>query len=530
MLRVLASVSDKTGLVELAQQLKARFDCMILSTGGTAKALEAAKVTVMPVSAFTNVPEVMGGRVKTIHPKIAGGILARRHVQLDMDELADKLHSAEIGVVVVNLYPFVAAAAKPETTVDGLIEEIDIGGPSLLRAAAKNFRDVLVVVDPDDYSEVVRQLSRGGGPTLEFRLYLAQKAFAHTADYDSAISGEMDGLSVLDGQLVRTAPSTGALPNYLTLHLRRRRVLRYGENPHQPAAWYSLRGSGDIHILQGKELSFTNILDVHAAATIVDEFDEPAACVVKHTNPCGGATSEFIADAYVAARDADPVSAFGGIVGLNRTLDAETARHIVTTFIECVVAPEVAGEALPILATKPNMRVVVSPMMGQLDLRSALGGILQQARDRVRDDFADTSGWKVVTKRQPTADEIVAMEFAWRICAAVKSNAVVLTAANRTLGIGGGQSNRVGSAKIARGFLLMEYEEGKITVPPPLFPWCAAASDAFFPFRDGLDVVAKAGATAVIQPGGSKNDDEVIAAADEHDMSMVFTGRRHFRH
>lgn len=533
MLRVLASVSDKTGLVELAVQLKARFDCMILSTGGTAKALKAAKVTVMPVSAFTNVPEVMGGRVKTIHPKIAGGILARRHVSSDMAELENKLHSAEIGVVVVNLYPFVAAAMKPETTVDGLIEEIDIGGPSLVRAAAKNFKDVLVVVDPDDYQEVLRQLAREGGPTLEFRLHLAQKAFAHTADYDSAISGELDGMSVDGGELVRTPPSTDRMPNYSTLHLRKRQVLRYGENPHQQAAWYTLRGSGGINLLQGKELSFTNILDVHAAVRIAAEFEEPSACVVKHTNPCGAAVGRTIVQAYTVARDVDALSAFGGIVGLNRPLDAETAREIVTTFIECVVAPEVSDEARSILASKPNMRVVVSQDKGLMDLRTALGGFLQQERDRVRDD--DESAFKVVTKREPSEWEWLALRFAWRICAHVKSNSVIFTGNDRTAAIGAGQTSRVDSVEVAVMKAVRQFEGKKdkdrenFDSNRPL-AGSACASDAFFPFRDGLDAAAKAGATAVIQPGGSVRDGEVIAAADEHNIAMVFTGRRHFQH
>jgi phosphoribosylaminoimidazolecarboxamide formyltransferase/IMP cyclohydrolase len=525
--RALLSVSDKSGLVDFAHGLVQRgFD--LVSTGGTARALQQAGLPVTAISDVTGFPEMMDGRVKTLHPLVHGGILARRDRP---DDLASaKAHGITlIDVVVVNLYPFVKAASNPDTPFDALIEEIDIGGPSMVRAAAKNFDGVLVVVSPKDYGSVLEQLDRKGGPSREFRFDLARKAFAHTGQYDTAIASTL-GAVVTDGDRFTRQPS-GGLPPVLSVDLRKVRDLRYGENPHQPAALYEGFGTHPGYtVLQGKELSYTNLLDLDAAARIAMEFTEPAAVVIKHTNPCGAATGRDVSDAYVRARDADSLAAFGGIVGLNRPIDAVTAQAIVSTFIEAVTAPSVDENARPILATKANMRVVVpaaaSPddATGDLELRSIVGGVLVQARDVVREGHEawPTGTLKVVTRRQPTADEWQALRFAWRICAHVKSNTVIFTAADRTLAIGAGQMSRVDAVRVAR----MKAD----SVGAGLLKGSAAASDAFFPFRDGLDAVAQAGSTAVIQPGGSVRDQEVIAAADEHDLTMVFTGRRHFRH
>jgi phosphoribosylaminoimidazolecarboxamide formyltransferase/IMP cyclohydrolase len=526
--RALLSVSDKTGLVPLAQGLTRRgYD--LVSTGGTAAALAAAGLPVIGVSDVTGFPEMMDGRVKTLHPLVHGGILARRS---DPEHLAaaERHGIALIDLVVVNLYPFAAAAADPDTPFSGLIEEIDIGGPSLVRAAAKNFHDVLVVVSPADYDAVLAQLDRPGGPAPEFRFELARKAFAHTGHYDSAIAATLATVTSGPGGFTRT-PDAGPAETLL-VELTKVRDLRYGENPHQAAAWYagsSASGFGAARLLQGKELSYTNLLDLDAALRVVLEFSEPAAAVIKHTNPCGAATGSSAADAYIRARDADTLSAFGGIVGINRPIDSGTARAIVSTKIDAVVAPSVDEDARAILATKSAMRVLVTDFAGlaradNRELRSILGAVLTQARDQVTEA---ASSWpdgdlQVVTKRQPTADEWRALRFAWRICAHVKSNTVIFTTVDRTLAIGAGQTSRVDAVKVAR----MKADAAGAS-------WLrgsVAASDAFFPFRDGLDEVAEAGATAVVQPGGALRDDELIAAADEHGLAMVFTGRRHFKH
>ena len=526
--RALLSVSDKTGLVEFARALSARgFE--LVSTGGTSNALERAGLSVRSVSDVTGFPEMMDGRVKTLHPLVHGGILARRDRQDDLDAAA-RSGITLIDLVVVNLYPFVKAAANPATPFDALVEEIDIGGPSLVRAAAKNFRDVLVVVSPRDYESVLAQLDLSGGPTIAFRFELARKAFWHTGSYDSAIASTLSAITADDAG-IRRDPA-GDAPGVLALGLRKVRDLRYGENPHQPAAWYAEEpavGLGAAVVRQGKELSYTNLLDLDAAARIVLEFSEPAAVVIKHTNPCGAATGGDAAEAYARAREADALAAFGGIVGLNRPVDAAAATAIVSTFIEAVIAPAVTEEAAAILATKPNMRVVtadfdaLSTDAGR-EVRSLLGAVLVQARDRV---IEAESPWpaehvRVVTKRQPTPEEWQALRFAWRICAHVKSNTVIFTAGDRTLAIGAGQMSRVDAVQVAR----MKAERAG----PDTLTGSVAASDAFFPFRDGLDAVAAAGASAVIQPGGSVRDAEVIAAADEHGLAMVFTGKRHFRH
>jgi phosphoribosylaminoimidazolecarboxamide formyltransferase / IMP cyclohydrolase len=534
MRRAILSVSDKTGLIPFGKALASRgFE--LVSTGGTAKALAEAGLPVVNVSDVTGFPEMMDGRVKTLHPKIHGGILARRSHQEDLD-LA-KQHGIDlVDLVVVNLYPFVETAARPGIAFDDLIEQIDIGGPSLVRAASKNFRDVLIVVSPDDYDAVIAELDRAGGPSPAFRFELARRAFEHTGAYDTAIAATLGEVKEEGGTFSRPENLQArkpASPQDITIHAAKLRDLRYGENPHQPAAWYALdppAGLGAPAVLQGKELSFTNLLDLDAAARIVLEFDEPAAAVIKHTNPCGVATGASIADAYVQARDADALAAFGGIIGLNRTLDQETARAIVSTFIEAVIAPAVEDTARTILAGKANLRVVAADFRKVADTReyrSILGAMLVQERDRVSEAQLPwpTEAIRVVTKRQPTAEEWQAMRFAWRVMAHVKSNTVIFTDAVRTLAIGAGQMSRVDAVKVA-----VNKAGGWKGGAAPTLKGSVAASDAFFPFRDGLDAVAAAGATAVVQPGGSVKDAEVIAAADEHGLAMVFTGRRHFKH
>ncbi|MEO8078489.1 MAG: bifunctional phosphoribosylaminoimidazolecarboxamide formyltransferase/IMP cyclohydrolase [Acidobacteriota bacterium] len=535
-MRAILSVSDKTGLLTLAKGLSS-LGVELVSTGGTARAIGEAGVPVVNVSDVTGFPEMMDGRVKTLHPAIFAGILARRQRPDDLEAI--RAHGiGAVDLVVVNLYPFGQAADNPETPFDALVEEIDIGGPSLLRAAAKNFRDVLVVVHPEDYPQVLEQLARTGGPSLDFRFELMRKAFMHTAQYDGMIAMTMAHVDAAGGAMTRRTVSQP--PRHPTP-----RSLRYGENPHQKATWTPPPDAGPRawRVHQGKELSYTNLLDLDAALRLVLEFTEPAAVVIKHTNPCGTATGTTIDDAYVRAREADPLSAFGGIVGVNRPVDAATAAALTSTFIEAVIAPSIDGDALAMLAAKQNLRVVTTdftrvfePSAGQepRDLRSFLGGMLTQESDRViearepwppapQDSLAaapspGAPAVRVVSKRQPTAEEWIALRFAWRVCAHVKSNAVIFTGADRTLAIGAGQMSRVDAVKVA----VM-----KATQP---LAGSVAASDAFFPFRDGLDAVAEAGATAVVQPGGSVRDAEVIAAADQRGLAMVFTGRRHFRH
>jgi phosphoribosylaminoimidazolecarboxamide formyltransferase/IMP cyclohydrolase len=525
-------VSDKTGIVDLGRGLAARgFE--LVSTGGTARALVDAGLAVTGVSDLTGVPEMMDGRVKTLHPNIHAGILARR-------QRADDLHAIEahgirpIDVVAVNLYPFRETAGKPGVTFDELVEQIDIGGPSLVRAAAKNFRDVWVVVDPRDYPALLAALD---APDLAFRFELMRKALAHTAAYDTTISATLASVRVTGDGFAMNEAGTHDLTGFdtrLAMTLDKVRDLRYGENPHQKAAWYrggvgpqTGFGLGAADMLQGKELSYTNLLDLDAAARIVIEFPEPAAVVVKHTNPCGAATGSSAADAYLRARDADSLAAFGGIVGLNRPIDEAAAAAIVSTFIEAVIAPGIETPARSVLARKPNMRVVmanmIAPAPSDLELRSILGAVLVQQRDDVdeaREAWPPSAG-RVVTRRQPTPDEWEALRLAWRISAHVKSNAVIFTDAGRTLAIGAGQMSRVDAVRVA---------VAKAAASNVSLEGSVAASDGFFPFRDSIDAIAKAGATAVVQPGGSVRDREVIAAADEHGLAMVVTGRRHFRH
>jgi phosphoribosylaminoimidazolecarboxamide formyltransferase/IMP cyclohydrolase len=524
-MRAILSVSDKTGLVELARGLT-QLGVELVSTGGTAKAIAAAGLPVVNVSDVTGFPEMMDGRVKTLHPAMFAGILARRNRSDDLSALAAQ-GIKPVDLVVVNLYPFGKAADNPDTPFDALVEEIDIGGPSLLRAAAKNFRDVLVVVHPEDYPRVLAELARPGGPSLPFRFDLMKRAFMHTGQYDGMIAMTMAHVDVAEGEMTRremkrptSAPHGGPRP------------LRYGENPHQIASWIQLPpDSGRAwKVHQGKELSYTNLLDLDAALRIALEFSEPAAVVIKHTNPCGVATGESIDGAYVRAREADSLSAFGGIVGLNRAVDVATARALTSTFIEAIIAPSVDGEALAVLAGRQNLRVVTTdfskayePIAGRdpVETRSFLGGALQQQSDRVveaAESWPSGDFPKVVTTRAPTAEEWTALRFAWRVCAHVKSNSVIFTGADRTLAIGAGQMSRVDAVKVA------------VLKAGGSLAGSVAASDAFFPFRDGLDAIAAAGATAVVQPGGSVRDAEVIAAADEQEIAMVVTGKRHFRH
>jgi phosphoribosylaminoimidazolecarboxamide formyltransferase/IMP cyclohydrolase len=538
--RALLSVSDKSGIADLAHGLVTR-GYEIVSTGGTARALTEAGVVVTGVSDLTGFPEMMDGRVKTLHPALHGGILARRDRPDDLAAL-EALGIGLVDVVVVNLYPFAKAAANPETPFEALIEEIDIGGPSLVRAAAKNFQGVLVVVDPGDYPRLLRQID--GTPTVDFRFELMRKAFEHTAAYDATIARALAAVDVQEQRFLR---SIAPFPKDATLEfsLVPVRDLRYGENPHQKAGWYVMpsrppwqpTGLGAAEILQGKELSYTNLLDLDAAVRLVLEFDEPAAAVIKHTNPCGAATGEAAADAYTRARDADSLAAYGGIVGINRPIDGATAEAIVSTFIEAVIAPSVDGAARDVLARKTNMRVLTTDFSllrlaehvapPDREFRSILGAMLSQQRDRVsearRPWTAESlpEGLRVVTRRPPTADEWEALRFAWRVCAHVKSNTVIFADRRRTLAIGAGQMSRVDAVNVA----VMKAQ----SAARPL-AGSVAASDAFFPFRDGLDAVAAAGANAVVQPGGSMRDAEVIAAADEHGLAMVFTGTRHFRH
>jgi phosphoribosylaminoimidazolecarboxamide formyltransferase/IMP cyclohydrolase len=509
-------VSDKTGVIEFARGLAA-LGCELVSTGGTAQALASAGLRVVPVSTVTGVPEMLDGRVKTLHPKIHGGILARRRLSGDMAALAS--HGiTPIDVVAVNLYPFEQTSRKAGVSLDELIEDIDIGGPSMVRAAAKNFRDVLVVVHPEDYPRILDELRRTSGPTLVFRYELMGKAFRHTAAYDHAIQQTlMEYEARADGTFACRSVATSA-PEHVLLQLRKDRDLRYGENPHQPAALFNAA----FRMLQGKELSYTNLLDLDAAERVAAEFREPAAVVIKHANPCGAATGSNTREAYVRARDADVTSAFGGIVGLNRPLDRAVAEVIVETFIEAVTAPSVEEAAREILQSRPKMRVVTPDRPPEtVEFRSILRGMLMQTPDRVveaHEPWPSREFPRVVTTRQPTAEEWQALRFGWRVCAHVKSNAVIFTSADRTLAIGAGQMSRVDAVKVA------------VMKGGAALKGSVAASDAFFPFRDGLDALADAGASAVVQPGGSVRDAEVIEAADERGIAMVFTGIRHFRH
>ena len=514
--RALLSVSDKTGLVDFARALAAR-GVQLLSTGGTAKLLTGAAIPVAEVAEYTGFPEIMDGRVKTLHPKIHGGLLGRRGV----DEATMQAHRIDpIDLLVVNLYPFAETVARADTTFAEAVEQIDIGGPAMLRAAAKNHDGVTVVVDAADYAAVLDELTRYDGQTsAQLRLRLAAKAFQHTAEYDTRVAG----------YLGRHAGFAADTPPTLTLVMPKRFDLRYGENPQQRAALYFDPGTTEACIgraqqLQGKELSFNNLADADTALECVRQFPEAACVIVKHGNPCGVAQAESLFAAYDRAYRTDATSAYGGIIAFNRRLDAETAAAISQRqFVEVIVAPTVEPAVQQALAGKDSVRLLVVGDLGdtqaaRMDYRSIHGGLLAQTVDLGREPASD---FRVVTRRAPTAAELRDLVFAWRVAHFVKSNAIVLARDNATIGIGAGQMSRVVSSRIAA----MKAADAGLRIDGAV-----AASDAFFPFRDGVDVIAQQGIGAVIQPGGSKRDDEVIAAADEHGMAMVFTGIRHFRH
>ncbi|MBD1400171.1 bifunctional phosphoribosylaminoimidazolecarboxamide formyltransferase/IMP cyclohydrolase [Pelovirga terrestris] len=517
--RALISVSDKTGVVDLARTLSSDYGVAILSTGGTAGLLREARIPVTDVSEYTGFPEMMNGRVKTLHPKVHGALLGLRdhpeHVA------AMQQHAIEaIDLVVVNLYPFEATVARPDCRLEDAIENIDIGGPSMLRSAAKNNRSVTVLVDPADYSTVLDELkSHAGAVSEQTNFRLAAKAYQHTAAYDGAISNWL-------GQ--RTSGEVTAFPVSLTLQYQHSQAMRYGENPHQKAAFYVEKGFSEASVatarqLQGKELSYNNIADTDAALECVKQFDGTPACViVKHANPCGVAIGDSLLEAYRKAFSTDPESAFGGIIAVNGELDAETAKAIVDNqFVEVIIAPQVAAGAVTVVAAKKNVRLLEcgqwpADSPARVDCKKVHGGLLVQDAD-----VQLSTELKVVTRRQPTAEEMRNLDFAWRVAKYVKSNAIVYGKDGMTIGVGAGQMSRVNSARIAA----IKAEHAGLSVSGS-----AMASDAFFPFRDGIDNAAAVGVTAVIQPGGSIRDEEVIAAADEHGIAMVFTGMRHFRH
>ena len=515
--RALISVSDKTGLVDFARCL-ARYDCEIISTGGTARTLREAGLPVAEVSDYTGFPEMLDGRVKTLHPRIHGGILARRDEPEHVRALAQ--HGIpEIDLVVVNLYPFAQTVARGAALGDA-IENIDIGGPAMVRSAAKNYRGVAVVTDPADYPTIIEELDASAGAIgLKLRFALAKKAFSHTAAYDSAISNYLTSLDEQD--------LPGPFPQRLNLNFERVQSLRYGENPHQNAAFYRdldplPGGLASYRQIQGKELSYNNIADADAAWECVKSLEaQPACVIVKHANPCGVAVADDLTEAYRRAFATDPTSAFGGIIALNRTLDAGAADAVSSQFVEVLIAPEVCPEARAILARKPNIRVLEIDLKAganRWDFKRVGGGLLLQSPDTMAVGAGEL---RCMTRRQPSPHELADLLFAWRVAKFVKSNAIVFCGEGRTLGVGAGQMSRVDSARIA----------ARKSVSAGLsLHGSVVASDAFFPFRDGIDVLAEAGARAVVQPGGSLRDDEVIAAADEHGLAMVFTGIRHFRH
>jgi phosphoribosylaminoimidazolecarboxamide formyltransferase/IMP cyclohydrolase len=519
--RALLSVTDKSGLVPFAQQL-ARHGVELVSTGGTARALRDAGLSVLDISDLTGFPEMLDGRVKTLHPKVHGGIL---HIR-DKPEhrVAVEEHDIQpIDMVVVNLYAFEKTAAKPGATFAEVIENIDIGGPSMVRSAAKNFEDVAIVTAVSDYPALAAELAANEGSlSRETRWRLAQKAFAVTAAYDTAITNTLERIASpepAEKPLHFTDPSQADFPSTLRIAYPLAAPLRYGENPHQRAALYadgSGTGIAGATQLQGKELSFNNLVDLDACWDLAQEFDSPGVAIIKHTNPCGAATGATVLEAYQKALAADPVSAFGGVIGINGEVDAAAAEEIAKLFVEAIAAPAFTPEARARLSAKKNLRLVeVRPARTAQVIKQVSGGLLLQDADEGHITVADL---KVVTARQPTEDELAALLFAWRVCKHVKSNAVVYARNGQTLGVGAGQMSRVDAAKFGAMKAILPLKD------------CVAASDAFFPFPDGLEVVAAAGATAVIQPGGSVKDPDVIAAADRLGIAMIFTGMRHFRH
>ena len=522
-MQAIVSVANREGLIELARELQIR-NVTIFSTGGTARHLRDAQIEVQPVSALTNFPEILDGRVKTLHPAIYGGILALRENATHLSQLRE--HGlTPIDIVVNNLYPFVETIVRPGTTLSEALEQIDIGGVSLIRAAAKNFKDVVVLVRPEDYMPVMQEWSETGEVSLETRLRLATVAFQYIAGYDAAIAG----------YLSQQAKKPERFPQELTVSLERIQSLRYGENPHQQAAFYRVRKHiptpalptvAGAEVLHGKELSFNNLLDLDSALGAVNSFSAPAIVIVKHTNPCGLACDDVLVEAYKKAHAGDPISAYGGIIGSNRTVDEATAREIAQLFYEAIIAPDYTPEALSILRGRKNLRILATHalpdsetasalLVSQIDARSVSGGLLLQTVDTIGEQEL---AYRVVTDREPNLDEVTDLIFAWKAVRHVKSNAIVLARKLALLGVGAGQMNRVTSVQLAvekagdraRGSVL--------------------ASDAYFPFSDGVEAAAKAGVTAIIQPGGSIRDEESIRMANRYAIAMVVTGQRHFRH
>ncbi len=527
-MRAIISAANREGITELADELQSHH-VAIYSTSGTANALRAAGIEAESVSTITGFPEILDGRVKTLHPAIFGGILARRDSDIHIDELQQH-NITPIDIVVVNLYPFADTIARPDTTLSEALEQIDIGGVSLIRAAAKNFQDVIVLVRPQDYEPVMQEWRERGEVSFDTRRRLAAIAFQHTASYDTTIAE----------YLRRQTSEPEYFPENLTLSLQRVEPLRYGENPHQQAAFYRWSGVpgtstyptvADAEVLHGKELSFNNLLDLDAAITSVSSFTAPAVVIIKHTNPCGLACDDTLLEAYKKAHAGDPISAFGGIIGSNRPLDAATAGEVSQLFYEAIIAPDFTPEALAILRAKKNIRLLathkpfesnvlnstgkLSPPVGQLDVRSVSGGLLLQTPDAM--DEKEVT-YRVVTERDPTLEEVTDLMFAWKVVKNVKSNAIVLAHKLAVVGVGAGQMNRVASVQLA---LEKAANRARGSV---------LASDAFFPFSDGVESAAKAGITAIIQPGGSIRDEESIRMANHYAVAMIFTGQRHFRH
>ena len=516
--RAILSVTDKSGLVDFARKLDA-LGVELVSTGGTAKLLRESGIAVKDISELTGFPEMLDGRVKTLHPKVHGGILYRREDSGHLAAVAEHGIPA-IDMVVVNLYAFEKTASRPGVRFEELIENIDIGGPSMIRSAAKNFEDVAVVTSPSDYAAIAEEITRSGGElSRETKWGLAQRAFATTAAYDSAIASTLERVGADFLRQPFELKAGEGFPQNLRLSFQKVTDLRYGENPHQKAAMYSdasLTGVAHARQVQGKELSYNNIVDLQAAWDLAQEFDEPVCAIIKHTNPCGTATGKSLAEAYVRALECDPVSAFGGVIGVNRNVDAAAANEMAKLFLEVIAAPAFDEGAKAAFAAKKNLRLVEVPA-GQQSwvLKNVSGGVLVQDADLHKLVEADL---KVVTKRQPTTEEKRALLFAWKVSKHVKSNAILYARDGQTVGVGAGQMSRVDSCKI-----------GAMKAQLPL-KGTVAASDAFFPFPDGVEEIAKTGATAIIQPGGSVRDQEVIEAADRFGLAMIFTGVRHFRH
>ncbi len=513
--KALISVSNKNGIVEFAKQLT-ELGFEIISTGGTGKTLQKNGVPIIEISAYTGFPEMLNGRVKTLHPKIHAGILALRDRKEHIETIAT--HGIELlDLVVVNLYPFEETISKSDVTLEAAIEQIDIGGPTLIRAAAKNYKFVTVIVDPADYDTVINEIKQYGNTTLETRFQLAKKVFTHTARYDGIIAQYFSSIDSEGNKL--------EWPEVINMQFNLKQKLRYGENPHQRGAFYAEKDAPQFSLAnaiqyQGKELSFNNLVDAEAAFRLISEFPEDYAVAgIKHTNPCGvGLSKKSQLEAFLKAREGDPVSIFGGIVAFNKPVEGDVARELAKMFLEVIIAPGYSKEALETLAAKKNLRVLELPLIEKptgYDIKRIIGGILVQEWDEI--DLIEEQ-LKVVTKRTPTEEEMAALKFAWKVVKHVKSNAIVIAKKDQVLGVGAGQMSRVDSVKIA-----IEKAGDKVN-------GAVLASDAFFPFRDSIDEAHKAGITAIIEPGGSIRDEEVITAADEHNMAMVFTGLRHFKH